>query len=547
MSASRDGKARVIALAGSKGGVGTSLLAANLAIHLARQGRAVVLVDAAPGGAALHALVGMDPSPGDLEAWLAPEPPPLEEMLLTGAIPNLRLLAGLADDPSCAPVPEDLTARVLQAAGALACDFVIADIGSGRTRATRLACRAATNLFLVTTPEPESLRSLLRLQAAVLHAVLYEALGSKQGQRCTAPFRLQGLRGVLAQLGERSNAYANLVSAIRSRHFGLILNQVRTTADTHAATHLGAVLAMLQAVVVDPVVNIEYDLCAHQAVSEGRVLSQRYPNAPVIRGLEKVSFSLQSTPSPRVSPDGERYAPLSAWNHYRLLALDPRASPQEIQKHYEWIRTPFQAGGLAEAVASREHLDPVQSLVEAAYRTLIFLESRREYDRGLVEAGVLDPSELRELEIEAETAAGRSAGPSQPDARPAAAHAPSSPAAGKDETSRPVPASKKSGHTRRLPERNENEREAGRDQRYSGILLRSLRQQRRLDIDRIAAITKIRSQQIEAIESERYQDLPVPVFLRGFLRAYAGCLDLDPEEVVRDYMEGYEAAARERL
>ena len=64
---------------------------------------------------------------------------------------------------------------------------------------------------------------------------------------------------------------------------------------------------------------------------------------------------------------------------------------------------------------------------------------------------------------------------------------------------------------------------------------------------RIAEITKIRVHQIQAIEDERYPDLPVPVFLRGFLRAYALCLDLDPDEVVRDYMDAYDAWSRKQI
>jgi len=67
-----------------------------------------------------------------------------------------------------------------------------------------------------------------------------------------------------------------------------------------------------------------------------------------------------------------------------------------------------------------------------------------------------------------------------------------------------------------------------------------------MHLDRIAEITKIRIPQIECMEADDYANLPVPVFLRGFLRAYATCLDLDPRKVVTDYMEGYDAWHRMR-
>jgi len=63
--------------------------------------------------------------------------------------------------------------------------------------------------------------------------------------------------------------------------------------------------------------------------------------------------------------------------------------------------------------------------------------------------------------------------------------------------------------------------------------------------------TKIRPAILEALEEDRFADLPEPVFLRGFLRQLAACLGLDPTVVCREYMrrlepEVPEEAARPR-
>ena len=59
---------RIVALGGGKGGVGRTVLAANIGIYLAQMGKKVVLVDAALGGANLHTCLAMElPSKFDLK------------------------------------------------------------------------------------------------------------------------------------------------------------------------------------------------------------------------------------------------------------------------------------------------------------------------------------------------------------------------------------------------------------------------------------------------------------------------------------------------
>jgi cytoskeletal protein RodZ len=74
----------------------------------------------------------------------------------------------------------------------------------------------------------------------------------------------------------------------------------------------------------------------------------------------------------------------------------------------------------------------------------------------------------------------------------------------------------------------------------SGAELRDERQRRRLAIESIAEKTKIRRAYLQAIEEERFGELPAPVFVRGFLREYARCLGLPGEEVTRLYMRRYQ-------
>ncbi|MFH0900784.1 MAG: helix-turn-helix domain-containing protein [Pseudomonadota bacterium] len=68
-----------------------------------------------------------------------------------------------------------------------------------------------------------------------------------------------------------------------------------------------------------------------------------------------------------------------------------------------------------------------------------------------------------------------------------------------------------------------------------GDRLRQEREARALAIRDIARITKIPERSIESIETGHFDLLPGEVFVRGFLRSYARCVGLDPEETVRGY------------
>jgi len=68
-----------------------------------------------------------------------------------------------------------------------------------------------------------------------------------------------------------------------------------------------------------------------------------------------------------------------------------------------------------------------------------------------------------------------------------------------------------------------------------GNNLREARQRRRIDLVIAEQGTKIRSKYLAALETEEFDVLPGPVFVRGFLRTYSRYLGLDPQLFVDEY------------
>ena len=70
-----------------------------------------------------------------------------------------------------------------------------------------------------------------------------------------------------------------------------------------------------------------------------------------------------------------------------------------------------------------------------------------------------------------------------------------------------------------------------------GEHLRREREMRGVSLDEVAQATRIGTRFLEALENERWQDLPGGVFNRGFLRSIARYLGLDEEALVAEYAQ----------
>ncbi|WP_159884273.1 helix-turn-helix domain-containing protein [Paenibacillus puerhi] len=68
-----------------------------------------------------------------------------------------------------------------------------------------------------------------------------------------------------------------------------------------------------------------------------------------------------------------------------------------------------------------------------------------------------------------------------------------------------------------------------------GQLLRKARLDKKISLDDLQEVTKIRKRYLEAIEEGNYKVLPGNFYVRAFIKSYAEAVDLDPNEVVNMY------------
>ena len=70
----------------------------------------------------------------------------------------------------------------------------------------------------------------------------------------------------------------------------------------------------------------------------------------------------------------------------------------------------------------------------------------------------------------------------------------------------------------------------------TGADLKRFREERGVPIAKIAAASKVGSRTFEDIEADRFDRLPAPVYVRGFLQEYAKAVGLDPRATAESFL-----------
>ncbi len=152
----------LVAVAGGKGGVGTTTIAVNVAVALAQRGRSTVLIDLSPTGRDAAALCGLDHRRVDLDEGLGDSN--LADLLVLGPSGVRMLAAGWSREaPWAAAEAGDRLLGGLASLGPMA-DFLVVDAGNSLGRGVSRLWRSADAILLVATPE---LASVMNAYAAV--------------------------------------------------------------------------------------------------------------------------------------------------------------------------------------------------------------------------------------------------------------------------------------------------------------------------------------------------------------------------------------------
>ena len=146
----------IIAVGGAKGGVGKSMLSANIAVGLALLGQKVVLADLDLGGADVHLYVGVKSLTKTWDDFLEKRVDSIREILTPTAFNDLSLIGGDSSKLGSANLPYSQKRKIIKHLKELESDYVIIDLGGNTTYNGLDFFLLADQKIVVTGAEPAS-------------------------------------------------------------------------------------------------------------------------------------------------------------------------------------------------------------------------------------------------------------------------------------------------------------------------------------------------------------------------------------------------------
>ncbi|MBM4340053.1 MAG: hypothetical protein FJ110_10940 [Deltaproteobacteria bacterium] len=240
----------IIAVGGAKGGIGKSILSANLAVSLSQVGYRTVLIDLDLGGANLHLYLGETTLPYTLSDFLSQRTAKLEEIMVTTKY-GPKLIGGDSSRLGAANIDFVLKLKLLRSIRMIDADFVILDLGGDTSYNVIDFFLLADHGFVLTTCDPTSyleaynfikvslLRKLNRLfgvestlgveKDPLLKELIEEITLSKNGKR------VKTIDQLIERVGRECPRHQSFIRDVVSKFRPLLLiNMVESISDAIA-------------------------------------------------------------------------------------------------------------------------------------------------------------------------------------------------------------------------------------------------------------------------------------------------------------------------
>lgn len=288
---------KIWAIGGGKGGVGKSLVSANVAICLALMGNKVVAVDLDLGGANLHTCLGLPIPQVTLSDYVSKKITNFEDLLVSTPINNLKIISGAQDELGMANLKHMHKNQIIRKLHDLDADYILFDLGAGTAFNTIDFFITADKGILVVLPEPTSIENTYRFIKSVFYrrlkmiegvaeieAVINESMNAKiAAGGTTSPADL--VRRITEMNPEVGLRIKNEMADFRPN---LIINQVRSQADIDIGYSIQSICRKYFGIEMTFPGYLDYDQSVWQSVRKRKPLLIEYPNSKLVNNFDRI-------------------------------------------------------------------------------------------------------------------------------------------------------------------------------------------------------------------------------------------------------------------
>ena len=301
----------ILAVGGGKGGVGKTLISANIAAYLGNLGLKVLVVDMDLGGANLHSHFGLEKSSLNITSYISSRNIDLKDLLIQTRVEGVFLLAGGQEEywtgglDSYKSAFLSLSNNIVNAKSDLEFDVVVVDLGAGNQQYTMDFFSLAHTGLVVSLPESTSLENSYSFIKSIFWRIISN-IGNQLNLEREANELLDLLFSPKKELAsfiplrkkilEQKKNYPELIEAIlaslNGRSLGIVINQTRTFKDIDLSQSMSTICQHYFGVRSKSYGYLSYDEMVWKSMRHQGVFILDFPHSPASRCLRNLVHNL---------------------------------------------------------------------------------------------------------------------------------------------------------------------------------------------------------------------------------------------------------------
>lgn len=306
-----------IPIASGKGGVGKTLLTANLGIALAQQHKTVVLVDLDLGGSNLHTVLGIRNNHRGIGHFINRQAESLEELVVETAQERLFFISGDGLLSGTANLPYWRKKALLEQLDSLTADFVLLDLGSGTSYNTLDYFLTSPAGLIVTSPDTTAILNAYSFLKASMFRLLQRSFPGRSAERAEVvdfmQEKVEGQDRSIATLVRRIgdiNAESGRIAeeALAGFRPRVVMNMGRSAQDIRLGGRLRQVVKNNLETDVEFIAYLPYDELASRSALERSATLLTYPQSNYSGAVSQCATRVIHEPAPsmpKLFPDDE--------------------------------------------------------------------------------------------------------------------------------------------------------------------------------------------------------------------------------------------------